>query len=167
MAVKETIAIVGATKKNRIVIANKLSGGQYRLLFVSNGQQEAIQTVEYLKRIAPDVEADVIDCVKEGCWEADIIILGNDYINTEIIEKIKEVSTQKIVVSISIQDTSFTINPNHDLQMQLPYSKVVKVIFDVRNSKTFIKSSHNESVEKISNMISSLLEDKQVEISTF
>ena len=65
--------------------------------------------------------------MRDGCWEADIIILDiSDDEQQEVVELIKEVATQKIVVS-------FSENENNELQALLKYSKVVKV-FNAINS---------------------------------
>src|SRR5690606_8049817 len=85
-----------------------------------------------------DVKAmiDTNDCAKEVAWEADIIILACAYkVEKEIIERIREVATGKILISISNPfDVNYsdlvrstTTSAAEELQKLLPHSKVVKV----------------------------------------
>lgn len=178
MAAKKTIAIAGATGKTGIVIANKLANADYRLLLISKDEPRLTEILIDIKRKAPEAEADISNCEKEGCWEADIIILADPfYAAKEVAEKIKEVATQKIVVSVLNLDTLFVQPPIEELQVLLPHSQVVKVFHISKTGQTLISGDDEDAVQTISNMvesagfnsilISDLSENRTLEISNF
>jgi 8-hydroxy-5-deazaflavin:NADPH oxidoreductase len=138
MAVKKTIAIVGATEKAGAEIAKRFSCMPYRLLLVSNNAEQLSQLFEDISKQNPEAEIDVIECVKEGCWEADIIILAvPGYEEKHAAEIIKEVATQKIVVVLS----------NAGVEQVLPYSKIINVS-DISASNEIFISGNDETVKE-------------------
>jgi len=123
MSAMKTIAIVGATEKTGKIIADNFSSLPYRLLLISNNLEQLQMLTENILAKKNAAEIDSIECVKEGCWEADIIILAVPSCEEkEVAEKMKEVSTQKIVVAVYQGFDSLK-----DLHKILPYSKLVKV----------------------------------------
>lgn len=143
MSVRKSIAIVGATENIGKEIAIRFMNSNYLLLLISNNKDK----LDYLaKKVAdkkPKGEINFMECVKDGCWEADIIILAVPY-NEEkkVAEIMKEVATQKIVVSVSNEE-----NGCGELQKILPYSKLVRVSGDF-NSKELIIKGDNETVNE-------------------
>jgi len=134
MAVKKSIAIIGATEKAGSEIASKLAKDDYRLLLVSNNEKELTHLLNNINKNKPIAEIDTIGCIKDGCWEADIIILAVDSNDAkEIVEKMKEVATQKIVVQILSQQ-----NIDTSLQHLLPYSKIVEVFNILKSTEILI-----------------------------
>lgn len=150
MAVKKTIAIVGATEKSGQAIAERFSSMHHRLLLVSNDLEQLNNLSENISQKKPVAEIDTIDCVKEGCWEADIIILAVPVCEEkEAAQKMKEVSTQKIVVTVCDGN-----EPDKDLIKMLPYSKLVKVSGDLESNEIFINGENetvNEEIRSIFN----------------
>jgi len=145
MAVKKTIAIVGATEEVGAEIAKKFSFMPYRLLLVSNNEEQLSQLFENISKQNPTAEIDTIECVKEGCWEADIIILAVPGCEEKYAaEMMKEVATQKIVVVLS----------NAGVEQILPYSKIV-MVSNISASNEIIISGNdkavNEEISKIFN----------------
>jgi hypothetical protein len=127
MAVKKTIAIVGATETAGAEIANRFSGMPYHLLLVSDKSNELPQLAIDISQKNPVAEIDTIECVKDGCWEADIIILAVPACEEKhVAEMMKEVATQKIVVVLS----------NGGAEHVLPYCKVVRVSLSSENKIT-------------------------------
>jgi predicted dinucleotide-binding enzyme len=146
MSVKKTIAIVGATEKTGREIASQFMQADYRLLLVSNNKDQLDYLSKSIKDKKPKAEIDSIDCVKDGCWEADIIILTLPfYEEKEAAEMMKEVATQKIVVSISDDE-----NINGTLQQLLPNSRLVKVSGISNAKKIFISGDDEEANEEVS-----------------
>lgn len=120
---KKTIAIVGATGKNGKEIIAKFASAPYRLLLISNEANELRELGNNITVMHPGSDIETLDCVKDGCWEADIIILAVPAEKMlEIATKFKEVATQKIVVEISGNENNST-----ELKKILPYSKLVSV----------------------------------------
>ena len=151
MAVKKTIAIVGAAEKTGTEIARKLATGNYRLLLLSNNITQLNGLSELIKTTTPDTEIEMIDCVKDGCWEADIIILAIEHREQkDIAERIKEVATQKIVACVTDEnDTNFI---GREMQQLLPYSKVVEVFTEQGSIDMLVTGEDAEAVEDIATM---------------
>jgi predicted dinucleotide-binding enzyme len=148
MSVKKTIAIVGATEKTGKIIAEKFSSLPYRLLLISNDSNELQKLSEDISGKRSVAEIDTIGCVKDGCWEADIIILAvEDCDENEAVEKMKEVATQKIVAEVSNENY-----PAKDLQKLLPYSKLVKVSGDFDSEEIDISGEDEAVNEEISSI---------------
>ena len=119
---KQTVAWIGEIDRSPEAF-HRLTE-HYRLIWVT--QEEIPADPSAIENPLPEVE--VISCAKEGCWEADIIILAGELIHQELLEKIREVSTQKIVMIITAEGkvdgeerTSFIIEA-------LSFSKIVEVL---------------------------------------
>lgn len=172
MAQQKTIAIVGATEKRGSSIARNLSKGNYRLLLMS----EDVGKLEALKNelVGSPAEVEAVSCAKDACWEADIIIVATPYEQEkDVAEKIKEVATGKIVISVSNPlDRSYEkLFPSannsaaEELQRLLPYSKVVKTFstayvenfvsptIEGERADTFLAGNNGEAIETVSQMI--------------
>jgi NADPH-dependent F420 reductase len=135
MATKKTIAIIGATGKMGSAIAGSLAKGNYRLLLFSREQEQADRLANDLFKNIPSAEVECIGCSFHASWEADIIIPAVPFsAEKEIAESIREVATQKIVLSISnpLNEnfdglvTDINTSAAEELQKLLPDSKIVK-----------------------------------------
>ena len=147
MAAKKTIAIIESTNEKAAAIVNKLSLDNFRLLIVSKYANQFSKLSKDMQSNRPNVELEMIDCMKDGCWEADIIILDIPYDEeTEVAALIKEVSTQKIVVS-------FSENENSELQNLLKYSKVVTAINIINSSCISLSGKYQDAIEEVSNIL--------------
>ena len=143
MAVKKTIAIVGATEKEGKRLANQFACMPYRFLFISNKIIELEALTNLLLEKYPEAEIENLECVKDGCWEADIIFLAVPAEqNQKVAGLIKEVATQKIVVEISDEEKD-----SNELKKILPYSKLVRVS-GYSTSKEILISGDDEVVNK-------------------
>ncbi len=148
MAVKKTIAIVGATDKTGRAIVNQFAPMPYRLLLASNQPDELYPFTKKMAKQYPAAEIESLECVKDGCWEADIIILAvPSEEEKQVAERVKEVATQKIVVAVSEKE-----NECRELDKILPYSKVVKAYIKAETQQIFISGKNetvNEEISKI------------------
>ena len=155
MAARKTVAIIASTNEKIVAIISKLSLEDSRLLLVSKYPNQFTELSRDVACNHPNVELEIIDCMKDGCWEADIIILDIAYDEeTEVTELIKEVSTQKIVVS-------FSKNENSELQNLLKHSKVVIAAVNPTNSTciTFSGEDH-DAVQEVLNILKNSEESK-------
>jgi 8-hydroxy-5-deazaflavin:NADPH oxidoreductase len=132
---KKTIAIIGATGKMGSALAGALAKGPYRLLLFGRKQELLNKLAGEILNDHPGADLECSSCAMEACWEADIIISAVPFDQEdEIIDRIRKVSTQKIVVSISNpfnnQFDGLVTPPDTSaaelLQQKLPDSKVVK-----------------------------------------
>ena len=156
MAVKKTIAIVGATGRAGTAIATRLSA-ECRLLLIAQNTDKLTELAAEITHTTSNAEVEIMSCAKEGCWEADIIILAIPYYisEKEVAGKIKEVATQKIIIRIiSVNNiTSFYPEYLEELQRLLPYSKIVTVFINVADlSKTTIMGRDEEAIETVVNI---------------
>jgi len=146
MAAKKTIAIIASTNEKAAAIVNKVSLENCRLLVVSKHANQFRELSRELRNIHPGVELEIIDCMKDGCWEADIIILDiSHHEEREVAELIKEVSIQKIVVS-------FSENENSELQNLLKYSKVVTAFDAMYSPSISLYSKDQDAILEVSNI---------------
>ncbi len=174
MKTKQTIAIIGATGNMGSAISKSLSKGNYRLLLKANEQEELDILVKEIASNNPNTEIEAAVCPTEASWEADIIILAVPFgAEKEVAEKIKEVSNQKIVISISnplnetfdglvtASDTSAA----EELQKLLPNSKVIKAfnttfaadfstpVIDDKQVDAFIAGNDEEALQTVSELV--------------
>jgi NAD(P)-dependent dehydrogenase (short-subunit alcohol dehydrogenase family) len=152
MAVKQTIAFIGAADELCTVLVKKLAAAGYPLLFISNDGIRYQELADQIKSDTPDADIEITDCAKEGCWEADIIALyDNTTLAKELIERIKTVATQKVVICISTAGSnSSSLIKTTDLQQMLPNSKVIQISHDIEGLELQISGADNEAMELVS-----------------
>lgn len=149
MAMKNTIAVIGDAGKICPVLMKKLAQENLRLLFVSEDEEKINSLSQQLKLEAPSAEVEMINCGKEGCWEADIIaFIEPEDIEKAFVERIKSVATQKIVLIIAEGDGNTF--PAEELLLMLPHSKVVWVRSNSEAMKAKIKGKDEEAVSTVS-----------------
>ena len=172
--VKTSIAIIGATGKMGSAIAKALAKGPYRLLLFSHHPEKREAVKEEIQKAVPTAEIDCVGCPMDASWEADVIIPSVPYsVEKDVAEKIKEVATQKVVVSISnplkeTYDRLITppeISAAEELQKRLPASKVVKAfnttfaanfsqpVFYGQKADAFIAGNDAEAVNTVKGLV--------------
>jgi 8-hydroxy-5-deazaflavin:NADPH oxidoreductase len=177
MATKKTIAVIGVTGDMGCAFAKALANSNYRLLLMSRDKNKVGKLSANLKEKNPAADVEVVECEKEACWEADIVLMAVPYeAEREVAEKIREVTTQKVVI-----DVSNPLNEKHDrlitapgtsaaeeLQKALPNSKVVKAfntnfstdfspaIKESKQIKTFIAGDDQDAVQTVSEMATAI-----------
>jgi len=147
MAAKETIAFIGESSPLFTRLAQHLAKKHYPMLLVN--EAETLQA-----KLPAAVES--ISCIKDGCWEADIVILLEaNSIELELLEKIKEVATQKIVVYlISDKEQGATDeNSASTLEQALPNSKVVRLLYEATSNKLVVSGEDEEAVAFITTLM--------------
>jgi 8-hydroxy-5-deazaflavin:NADPH oxidoreductase len=174
MPTKKTIAIIGASGNMGSAIAKSLAKGNYRLLLIAHHHDRVQQIINEIKSINPYADVDSMGCPFNASWEADIIIPAVSYeVEKEVAEKIRDVATQKIVVSIS---NPLNENRNglmteegksaaEELQNHLPHSKVIKAfntvfandfaqpVIDERLVDVFIAGEDEEALNVVSELV--------------
>ena len=170
----ETIAIIGATGNMGSAIAKSLANADYRLLLFAHDKEKLDKLNSEIKSINSSADVDCLGCAMEASWEADIIIVAVPYAaEREVAEKIKQVATQKIVISISNPaNESFTqmitapsTSAAEELQKLLPDSKLVKAfnttyaadftqpIIAGKQVDAFIAGDDEEAVETVKELV--------------
>lgn len=135
MAAQSTIAILGATGNMGRAIAKAFAKSNYRLLLIGSAAEKLELLQQEILQANTAANIECMQCAFEGCWEADIIIPAVPYAAERLVaEKIQQVATGKIVISISNPfNENFTAlktvtgkSAGEELQELLPYAHVVK-----------------------------------------
>lgn len=122
---RNTIAFIGGGRKEAEAAFRFLLKADCHLLLPAAGQAELQRISKALKNEKPFAGISMVDCIREGCWEADVVILAvNEEEEFEVARRMKDVVTQKIVISIKIADTI----PGKTLRRLLPNAKIVEAI---------------------------------------
>jgi len=172
--VKKTIAIIGSTGNMGSGITHNLAKAGYRILIAGNDESKLNNQIAKIKADIPNADVEVIDCSREASWEADIIIPAVPYESqTAIANKIKDVVTGKIVISIAnplnaAYDglvTDPTTSAAEELAKLLPNSKVIKAFntvfaadfnapqIDGKTPDAFIAGDDDEAVATVSELV--------------
>jgi hypothetical protein len=134
---KKTIAIIGTPGATESGIAESLAKAGHHVLLSDNKTKRTALMMRSLRRLfrrksvtAPQTGVEVIPCIKEASWEADIILLAAPAeAHTRIATKITDVVTGKVIVSMvnSINGTNddSTVSAAEKLAQLLPHARVV------------------------------------------
>ena len=147
MEAKETIAILGLKKGEATLFLDQLASDN-RLLIVSNELKDCTGISEYLPQIKPEHEVEVIECAKEGCWEADLIALWNPFqFKEDELLRLRAVATQKIVLLIQDRDINYGALP------PFPNSKVISLTLNHTTKEATIYGENLEAINSIHKLI--------------
>lgn len=171
---KKAIAIIGAAGNMGSGLARNLAKAGYHILIAGNDQKKLNELVSGIKQDTPNADVEILDCSKEASWEADIIIPAIPFnAQNEVVSKIKDVVTGKIVISIAnpLNENYDGLVTNPDLSAAeelanlLPYSKIVKAfntvfaadfaspIIDGKTSDVFIAGDDDEAVATVTELV--------------
>ncbi|WP_028978276.1 NADPH-dependent F420 reductase [Sporocytophaga myxococcoides] len=132
---KKTIAIIGAGGAMGSALSKSLAASGHHILLMDKDSEKCHKTYDHIFAELPNADIEILNCIHEGSWEADVIIPAVAYeIQQEVADYIKDVVTGKIVISLinplnedkSKLLTSSLSSAAEELQGYLPYSKVVK-----------------------------------------
>ena len=143
----KTMAVIGDTGKFHPALIKIAAEQDLRVLLVSHdiAQNEAVQ--KELKKLETSAEIEFIHCEKEGCWEADMIALTHpEKIDPALLERIRDVATQKIVLVVSDRDMQ---TQKEDFQELLPNSQVVNLRINPEEKKFVISGRNAEATSEV------------------
>ncbi len=167
---KQTIAIIGAGGNMGSTIAKSIADGNYRLLLFDKNTDKLNSLTEEIRQIHSDADIEAMNCAYDCGWEADIIILAVPYeAEKEIAEKIRDVATQKIVISIANPKDGYLTNSDtgaaEELQRRLPHSKVIKAfntafaadfeqpVIDDKQADAFISGDDEQALQTVFELV--------------
>ena len=143
---KKTVAVIGETGEFCPALAKAAVQQDLRLLFISRDEAKTSSLQTQLGQLEESAEIEFLNCEKEGCWEADVIAFTRpEKIEAALLERIKQVSTQKVVLVFSYQ-----VEENVDrmcFQQLLPHSKVVEL--ELKDSEFSIFGRNKEANETV------------------
>jgi NADPH-dependent F420 reductase len=176
MATNKTIAIIGASGNMGSAIAKSLANSTYRLLLFGKEEAKLRSVLKEIRATNKSTNAEIIGCAADASWEADIIIAAVPFAaEKEVAEKIKQVATGKIVISISnpLNETYTGLvtdgntSAAEELQKLLPYSKVIKAfnttfagdffqpVIEGKTVDAFIAGNDAEALETVAGVVKS------------
>ena len=149
---KQTIAWIGSINQQEDILG-KLAE-HYRVLLAKK-EDSAISALSQ----GLQSEVEIIDCVKNGCWEADIIALTEEEIQEDLLGKIREVATQKIVLVLNLSGNMERGEENRfsSIRRSLPFSKIVEVIFHA--DEAVVSGENFQAVATAKNIVRLLGQD--------
>lgn len=140
------MAILGYTEGFFTDVIKVFLKQNFQLLFVSEDEPKNKRLIKQLEHLEPAADIEFISCEREGCWVADIIaIIQQENVSTPLVEKIKEVATQKIVLVISDDKNQTGV----DLNKALPHSKIVEIKFNLQEKRFRLFDKDAEAKKKI------------------
>jgi hypothetical protein len=124
----QTIAIIGATEESGIFLAKQLAE-RFSILLFDEETEKLLILHDQMSRIEPLANVELMNCVRDASWEADVIIvLGYCCTSKEIANTIQKFATGKIVILIAEEDYPIsTLTLFGNLQPLLPHSKLARV----------------------------------------
>lgn len=150
MKAERTIAIIGDTGDVNLALVKKLAAQNVRLLLVSNDVNKNTQIMDLLAQNESAAKIEFISCEKEGCWEADIIAFSHpEKIEPHLVQRIKDVATQKVVLVISETGENETGSKISNFEELLPHSRVVNLTMDVNVKNVDISAKDDEAREMV------------------
>jgi hypothetical protein len=149
---KQTVAIIGSNSILGISVAKGLCSRNYRLLLFD---EEGSRAQELAKQICSEnLKADVgvAECRHLASWEADVIVIATGFVNIdELSEKIREVSTQKILAVIIKE---YNRKEFERVESSFPDSFVVGLIpEDSDPDSVELLTNHPEALQTVQRMV--------------
>ena len=174
MQTKQTIAVIGASGSMGSAISKGLAKGNNRVLLFANDKAKANALANDIRSSNTSADVEAMECPKEASWEADVIVFAVPYqAEKEIADKIREVASQKVVISISnpLNETytGLVTGPDtsaaEELQKLLPHSKVVKAfntsfaanfstpVIDGKQADAFIAGNDEDALQAVVELV--------------
>lgn len=123
MALRKTVAIIGATTPAGRAVAERLAA-TCLLVLMDSDEPAVVAMAHQLRQLEAEPSIDVVACCKEASWEADAVVVTVPEEKVPVIaERIKAVTTCKPVVH-------FTTAGESALPQLLPHAHVVTILLD-------------------------------------
>jgi len=154
-------------------LAMALASAAYPLILFSSNEEQGRSLHERILQKLPGAPVWSSCCAFEASWEADVIIAAVPYREErKVAEKIKDVATRKIVISLSnmIDEDGLPVatatgrSAGEELQQWLPNSQVVKAFNTLRqedfekpeNINCYLAGNDTDALEKCSQLVKEL-----------
>lgn len=156
MAVEETIAVVGLQSGKLTGFVERMAqDNNFRILIIPGNVDQMNRLKEDADNLDLQVEVEVANCPKDGCWEADTIAFINPHVfESEIIDRIREVAVQKVVMAVFEGISTSIANERYEsLKKALPHSKLVRLIVIPEEEKVSMWGEDKEAVQKVAGLL--------------
>lgn len=155
MAIAETIAVVGLTTGKLTGFGEKLANIDLHILIIPGNHDEMLRIRDDIRDSKTKAEIEVLDCAKEGCWEADIIAFINPHdFDDKLISRIREVAVQKVIMAVfEGVSTDIATERYEALESTLPHSKVTRLLVFPEEEKVAISGKDKEALQKVTKLL--------------
>ena len=156
MKAKKTIAILGLKKGTEKAFLDELANNN-RLLIVSEDINDCAKASDYISQTRTDYEVELVNCPKDGCWEADIIMIWNpsQFNPTELL-RLQSVAIQKIVLMVLEEKI---------IPPPFPHSKIVVMTRNSETGEINISGQDLEAAASIYQLINKTKTQKKINYS--
>ena len=159
MPIRDTVAIIASDDDKALEVANVVWLKEHRVLLVAKYPGQMTQASQTIQEQYPDAEVEVMDCMKEGCWEADLILLNiEDEDEAPVADLIREVAIQKPVVRL-ITDLDASDKAIR-LQQLMTHAKVVVASKMTVTCKIVLSGNDATTVHRIQDILKCKSGDK-------
>jgi pyrroline-5-carboxylate reductase len=125
VAAKKTIAILTEDVGMAGNLVNMISTEKFRIVFVTENARKFKSVAAEIAEKNQAAEVEIMNCAREGGWEADLILLATTpFKESAIANAIREVAIQKMVISVKRSDSNQNTSCKK-LEKLLPHSRVV------------------------------------------
>lgn len=149
---RKTLAILGDAGEFLPEVMKGLMQQDLQLLFVSEDDEKNSDLMAGLGQTEAIAEVEFTSCERDGCWEADIIVITQPgKFSSALLERLKEVATQKVV--LAVYDNKLNLD-NSLLQQLLSHSKVVLLLVDSQEKKFSVFGNDPEAGDRVQKLFS-------------
>ena len=163
MLTKQTILVIGTGAAAKAMAAH-LVNANFHVLVSDKDYDSALAMADNIKSTTKNCDVEAMHCHFDSAWEADIIILTvNLGDQKEVAKIIKDVITQKILISINDEKLTSACSHFATLQQLLPNTKIVHLltdgednipaVFESSSNGLMIFGNDDEAVEIVSAML--------------
>jgi len=111
MLTQQTIVLIGSGCTGKI-LAGVLSDSDYVVLLCDESFPKAVALATEVVRYAPGSRVEAMECIFDGAWEADIVILALPLaMQLQLAHRIKEVVNQKILLIVNDEEEGLVKDP--------------------------------------------------------
>lgn len=151
MPQRKTVAVIGLSKANIILLATKIA--QYHSVLLFDTDAVLLNEV-YLKMHSenPNSTIEIVNCPIDASWEADIVLFSDSFFyEEELIQKIKKVTTGKVILILWSQNMDLAVDMDQaKIRNLFPFSKVFSITLKSDNyDGFFLKDKDNEDIQSV------------------
>lgn len=151
MPQRKTVAVIGLSKANIILLATKIA--QYHTVLLFDTDAILLNEV-YLKMHSenPNSTIEIVNCPIDASWEADVILFSDSFFyEEELIQKIKKVTTGKVILILWSQNMDLAVDMDQaKIRNLFPFSKVFSIAVKSDNyDDFFLKDKDNENIQSV------------------
>lgn len=140
------MAFIGEAEEPCCELIHRLAAAGYPLVLIAKEDMHFARLAEDILDRLPQADIETIDCVKEACWEADVVVFNDlKSFDAELLEKVKAVVNQKILVYFLKQanQSSILLEKRKGVRRSLSNAVWVQVIFDGGSGELHIGGDEN------------------------